>query len=649
MEENKLFPEFEPNVNNEKWMTEVQKDLKGKPYEKIWWKTYEGFTAKPYYRLEDLKEIKHLDTIPGRFPFVRGSKTPEMENNWIIRQDFDQADVKKANSLMLSSLQRGTTGVGIKFSKELRNGMFESNGKNDGVVINNAEDFSTLFKEVILDAIPVHLEAGVSSLPIFNLYTNEAAKRDIPLNKLKGSIDNDPLKELALSGFFPAGEEKRFAEMKELFSKSLKETPDFKGLTVSTHHIHNSGASITQELACALATAVEYIDKLNADFSIDEICSNLTFSLSIGPAYLAEIAKFRAARLLWSDIVSAFKPKNEESAIMNIHAKTSSWNLTLFDTHVNMLRATTEAMSGALGGCDSMTVTPFDEPIKEADEFSLRMARNTQLILKEEAHFNKIVDPAAGSYYLEILTDQIAKEAWAIFQQIEKNGGMLASLKAGIIQKQIAEVKAQKDKNIDLRKENLVGTNHVPNHQEISPKIEESKKIIQDNIFSLKTDNTEVIAEKLTPYRASEKIEKMRLKTESFTQKSGKKPTAFMITMGNLTMRKARASFSMAYLAQAGFDVIDNNGFENIEEAIAAFTKSKSEIAVICSSDDDYSKIAEDLTRKLKEKNDKTIVILAGAPKELIEPLKKAGIDEFIHVKTNAYECLSEIQQKLGI
>jgi len=591
LEENKLFPEFEPNVNNEKWMTEVQKDLKGKPYEKIWWKTYEGFTAKPYYRLEDLKEIKHLDTIPGRFPFVRGSKTPEMENNWIIRQDFDQADVKKANSLMLSSLQRGTTGVGIKFSKELRNGMFESNGKNDGVVINNAEDFSTLFKEVILDAIPVHLEAGVSSLPIFNLYTNEAAKRDIPLNKLKGSIDNDPLKELALSGFFPAGEEKRFAEMKELFSKSLKETP----------------------------------------------------------AYLAEIAKFRAARLLWSDIVSAFKPKNEESAIMNIHAKTSSWNLTLFDTHVNMLRATTEAMSGALGGCDSMTVTPFDEPIKEADEFSLRMARNTQLILKEEAHFNKIVDPAAGSYYLEILTDQIAKEAWAIFQQIEKNGGMLASLKAGIIQKQIAEVKAQKDKNIDLRKENLVGTNHVPNHQEISPKIEESKKIIQDNIFSLKTDNTEVIAEKLTPYRASEKIEKMRLKTESFTQKSGKKPTAFMITMGNLTMRKARASFSMAYLAQAGFDVIDNNGFENIEEAIAAFTKSKSEIAVICSSDDDYSKIAEDLTRKLKEKNDKTIVILAGAPKELIEPLKKAGIDEFIHVKTNAYECLSEIQQKLGI
>ena len=649
MEENRLFPEFEPNANNEKWMAEVQKDLKGKPYEKIWWKTYEGFTTKPYYRAEDLKEIKHLDTVPGKFPFVRGIKSPEMENDWIIRQDFDQADAEKVNGYMVNSLQRGVAGVGIKFSKELRSGIFESNSKNDGVVINSAEDFSTLFKDVILDAIPVNLEAGVSSLPIFDLYTKEAVKKNIPLDKLSGSIDNDPLKELALSGSFFNGEEKRFAEMKELFSRTLKETPAFKGLTVSTHHIHESGASIAQELACALATAVEYIDKLNDDFSIDEICSNFAFSLSVGPAYLAEIAKFRAARLLWSDVVSAFKPKNEESAMMNIHAKTSSWNLTLFDAHVNMLRTTTEAMSGALGGCNSMTVTPFDEPMGEADEFSLRMARNAQLILKEESHFNKTVDPAAGSYYIEILTDQIAKKAWAIFQQIEKEGGMLASLKAGTIQKQIAEVKAQKDKNVDLRRENLVGTNHVPNHQEVSPEMKKVEKITQTNIFSFKTDNTEAIVEKFVPYRVSEKIEGMRLKTEAFTKKIGKKPTAFMITMGNLTMRKARASFSMGYLAQAGFDVIDNNGFENVEEAVAAFTKSESEIAVICSSDDDYIKIAEDLTRKLKEKNNKTVVILAGAPKDLIEPLKKAGIDEFIHVKTNAYECLSEIQQKLGI
>ena len=324
-------------------------------------------------------------------------------------------------------------------------------------------------------------------------------------------------------------------------------------------------------------------------------------------------------------------------------------NKTKYDAHVNILRTSTEAMSAVIGGCNSLTVLPYDMAINEPDSFSMRIARNTELILGEEAHFDKYIDPAAGSYYIEKLTDSISQEAWKLFQEIEENGGMLEALKKNAIQGQINEVKNKRIKKLTSRQDNLVGTNHVPNNSEEAPIERKTTPVEQNNdmLMDFYKDEAEYTVEKLKPFRVSKIFETMRASTEKFNKANGKKITAFMATMGNLTMRKARASFSMGFLGAAGFEMIDNNGFANVDEAVAEGISSGSEIMVICASDDDYKEIAADFTKKIKAKNSNIVVILAGYPKELIEPLKEAGVDEFIHVRSDSIEVLSSIQNKL--
>jgi len=358
-----------------------------------------------------------------------------------------------------------------------------------------------------------------------------------------------------------------------------------------------------------------------------------------------EIAKLRAARLLWARIVEQYQPASPESAKMRIHSVTASWNKTIYDPYVNMLRTTTEAMSAALGGADMITVLPFDLNYKEPDGFSMRMARNQQIILKEESSLDKVVDPAAGSYYIENLTASLADAAWRLFLEVEEKGGMTEAVQSGFIQNSVAASAAQKNAEIAARRTVMLGTNQYPNMTEnmldkIQADEEEEDAEITDPVPVYKT---------MEPYRGADAFEDLRLATEIYESEEGHRPHVFLLATGNLAMRKARAGFSTNFFGCAGYKVTDTSGFNTVDEGVKAALEAKADIVVLCSSDEEYADIAPAAARALKAARPEIQVVVAGFPKELVEQLKAAGVDEFIHVRTNVLETLYAFQQKLGV
>lgn len=318
----------------------------------------------------------------------------------------------------------------------------------------------------------------------------------------------------------------------------------------------------------------EYMNTLiQLGFSADEAASKIKFTLSVGANYFMEIAKFRAARLLWATITDSYGVKNDENKKILVHAVTSQWNQTVYDSYVNMLRATTEAMSASLAGVDSLEVLPFDYQYREPSEFSNRIARNLQIILKEESHFDKIADPAAGSYYIENLTDSIAEQSWKLFRSVEERGGYTEAFKTGYIQSEIKATSAKRDLNIATRREIFVGTNQYPNFTERA-----DKDITHDVVTrgANKSVSQNPIAEPLEKYRGAQAFEALRFATET----SGKTPKAFMLTFGNLAFCRARAQFSSNFFAVAGFEVVDNTRFASVEEGVKAAVDANADIVV---------------------------------------------------------------------
>jgi methylmalonyl-CoA mutase len=349
-----------------------------------------------------------------------------------------------------------------------------------------------------------------------------------------------------------------------------------------------------------------------------------------------EIAKIRAFRLIWAKVVEAYNPKSKDAAKAFIHSTTAKWNMTVYDPYVNMLRATTESMSAVLGGADSISVKPFDAPFKKAGTFSNRISRNTQIILKEEAYFDKIVDPAAGSYYIESLTDSIATEVWKEFLKIENEGGYSASLKKGIIQTEIEAMANKRLTDVSTRRDTILGTNQYPNFTE-----QELKNIDNEVFEEVQQLSANPIVKPLMKFRLAMHFEALRLKTE----KSGRRPKVFMLTIGSLAMRLARSQFSCNFFGVAGFEVIDNNGFKTIDDGLKAAFDAKAEIIVLCSSDEEYATFAPEAFEKI---GSKAILVIAGAP-ACMDELKAKGIANFINVKSNVLETLTFYQNILKI
>ncbi len=619
----KLFSEFPP-VSTSDWEALIEKDLKGADYEKkLVWKTREGFNVKPYYRDEDLQGIDAAATLPGAFPFVRGNKVKG--NDWYIRQNIRVNKVEAANKKALDILMKGVNSLGF---------VLDDNKEY------SKEDLDGLCRNIFAEIVELNFVCGRQAENIAGLYLDLVQQYNRDFRKVHGSVNFDPLGRLVIKGNYYDSFDEDFERCRRLINLTTN-LPNFSVITVNGRNFHHAGSSIVQELAFSLAAGAEYLTQLSErGLSVDEVATGMRFNFSIGPDYFMEMARIRAARQLWANIVKAYGPSSDDIARMSIHSETASWNITVYDPYVNMLRTTTESMSAAIAGVDSHIVRPFDGAFSKPDEFSERIARNQQLLLKEEAYLDKVADPAAGSYYIESLTDQMVQEAWKIFLEIEEKGGYIEAVKSGYIQQKVRGNAEAMDKAIATRKMSLLGTNQYPNFTERIEKYIPAE-VFKPSVFTEK----DAIVETLTPYRGSQAFEVLRKKTDDYSREN-ERPAVFMFTYGNLTMRIARAQFAGNFFAVAGFDLIDNLGFKTIDDGVQAAIESKAGIVVICSSDDEYASIAPEICKKLK---DHAIVVLAGYPKDIIEDLKQAGMKHFIHMHSNVLESLQEIQQELGI
>jgi methylmalonyl-CoA mutase len=638
----KLFGTF-PQVSTSDWEAHITTDLKGADYQKkLVWKTSDGFDVKPYYRDEDTDGFKSMASQPGEYPFVRGNQA--QTNNWEIRQDIETNDQSEANRLAVDAVKRGATGLGLVASE-----------------LETAADVADLLNDIDIEKVAINFGASSSYPALIKIVSEHTKSKKLEVANLKGSFDFDPISYLLLNGDFWKSEKSDLAQVATMVKLGKELMPAMKVINVNAHYFNSAGATLDQELGFGLASGNEYLAlATKSGISVDDTSQRMMFSFGIGSNYFMEIARLRAARLLWAKIVEQYKPANDSSMQMHIHCNTSAWNKTLFDPYVNLLRTTTEAMSAILGGTQSLSILPFDTFYKDPDEFSMRLARNQQIILKEEVYLDKVVDPAAGSYYIENLTQLIAEAAWKVFLQIEEQGGMVEAIKSGFVQDIVEKSAGQRLDDIANRRLIQLGTNQHPNPgEQMLEKIHfaEEEEMLEEEIYAEEDmeveeeddDEAPTTYKKIILFGGSDAFDQLRLATEQFVADGNKKPAVFLFNIGNLAMRKARAMFSTNFFGCAGYEIFDNSGFNSIDDGVKAAKASKAEIVVVCSSDEEYTTLVPEIAQKLKSSNKELSLVVAGYPKEILETLKQSGVDEFIHVRSNLLQTLEKFQEKLGI
>jgi len=590
----KLFKEFPP-VSTQQWEEKILQDLKGADYEKkLVWKTTDGLRVRPYYREEDLKGIPHLDSLPGQKPYLRGTRT---DNSWLIRQGFPLKDaLSQVNERVLETLNRGVESVGFILApgQEL-----------------TLQDMNTLLKGVFLPAVEVAFE-GVSCNRPGTLYAflEYVRASGTPYEQVRARFAFDPAGDAFFAGNLP--QPKDLDVLAGLLS-SCRDYPLVRLICIPGFRVHNQGSGVVQELAYAMAMGYEYIRLLTSKgLSPESAARSIHFHMGIGTHYFLEMAKFRASRVFW-DGISGTK--------IAVHATSGTWSQTAYDMYVNLLRGTTQAMSAALAGVDSMEVLPFDEAVNGGSDQGYRLARNIQIILREEAHFDQVTDPAAGSYYIENLTHSILNESRKVYHEILKTGGFSDPQTCDRFRETMNNTRERRLQNLAGRREILVGINQYPDATAKAP-------------AGLTFPEKDAI-------RAASGFEKMRLRTEQAPEV----PAVFLLTFGNLAMCRARAQFSANFFGIAGFRIIDNNRFDTVEEGIQTARKSGARMVVACSSDQEYEEAVPLIARSL---DPGTILTVAGEPackKALIDQ----GIDHFISIRSNVLETLLDYQKELGL
>lgn len=666
-----------PLPTYEEWQQEVEKSLKGKPIEKLYSTTYENFRIKPIYTRKDIESLEHIEQYPGFPGYVRGIEANGyIREPWAVSQELSANSAKEWNEMVKHDLERGQTEIHLVLERL-------------GFSVTSLHDVEEMFSGISLQDYSLRIDAGESSLSFLSLLAAYLQKQQIPLERMRGTIGMDPLASLVTKGKSSASLTTLYDVMADITTWTKEHMPNVKTIIVHSEPYHNGGANAVQELAFAFATAVEYLNEcLNRGLTIDEAAQRISFSFAIGANFFMEIAKLRAARLVWTNIVQAFGG-NEESQKMWIHARTSHFTKTVYDPYVNMLRATTEAFAATVGGVNSLHVSPFDEAIQQADEFSRRIARNTQLILLEESHLGKVIDPAGGSYYVESLTAQLAEEAWKLFQQIEAKGSMMKALEEGFVQAEVKKVAELRKKNVKMRKEKMVGTNFYANLAESpvqrqkadehtgpssEPPLKEEnveqlkagfseRKFVQTAISmvacratvqemekALAEDSPSVQIEPIQQWRLAEPFEKLRKASEAHLEKQGSRPKVALINLGAIPKHKARADFITGFFEAGGFEVVKNNGYISAEEAVQGALSVEGTHYIICGSDESYVDTVPTIAAELKKANPHLKLYVAGkqAP-EVEEAFVKAGIDGFIHIGSNCYETLAEFMKDMGV
>lgn len=684
------FDEFKIPSYDE-WKEAAIALLKGAPFDKkLKTKLYEGITLEPIYNASDIEELDKAFEFPGFSDYLRGTDPAGyMAEPWTISQGVDAVLAKDANEIIKHDLEKGSTGFNVVLDEGSRKCTgFDKDAKGRGVSIIDVDDMKAVLAGIDLEKNKINIYAGASALPMLGLVMaadDEAAK------KYQGCIGADPIAALAEDGKLPCSLEQLYDEMACAAKVAAEKMPGLKTILINGSVYHNGGANAIQEVAYSVSAAIAYIDAMiERGLDINTIAKQIRFTFSIGANFFMEIAKLRAVKMVWAQVIKAYGGDADAQKI-DIYARTSKFTYTVNDPYVNVLRATTQTFSAVIGGINEMEVAPFDDVIGASCEQSRRIARNQQVMLQNEFNLLQPVDPAGGSWYVEYLTNKVANMIWEKIQQVDAAGGMVELLKKGEIQDAIADIMQARFKNLATRKDRAVGTNMYANKVEkpfetpcqADAKAARAKECEEAMANAPKIDVAEIIAKgntllcgvidalqnggcivcvrealnkgealevaPIVAHRWTEQYEALRERTIKAAAE-GKTVNVFSANYGKIPNHKPRADFSRGFFEVGFFDVIGNDGFPTAEEVAKAAIDSKAEVVCICGKDVDYPEIVPVIAKAVKAANPDTMVILAGAPAaEYKDAYDAAGVDEYIHVKANCLEILTKIQKARGI
>lgn len=686
----------------EEWVAEVEKALKGAPFDKrMHTKTYEGVTLRPIYTRQDWPPTGDPSGFPAAMPFTRGGRAAgNRVDNWDIRQSYAYPDLAKCNDIILHELARGVTSMHICFDAAAQAGLDADQPGADklagagGVTIGSVDDLDRLLTGVHLDLVTVSLGAGPQFLAAAAMLDALWRRRGVDADAAQGALGADPLCALAETGALPVSAETALAQMADLAGHTLRNWPRATAVGVDTSPYHDAGATESQDLAISMATAVAYLRAMTAaGLSIDDACRQILFTYSVTCDQFLGICKLRAARKMWARVAESCGASTAARA-MRIDAVTAWRMMSKRDPWVNMLRTTVACFAAAVGGADSIRVRPFDAPLGLPDELGRRIARNTHVILAEESNLAKVIDPAGGSWYVESRTDELAKVAWAEFQAIEKAGGIIAVLHDGSLAKKIAESWTQREAALAKRRDPLTGVSEFPNVLETPLDLQQPDLLAiwrsaSDRakaaraaaggaaaaVAALKSAATGAVApaaaaaaaagatigqiagtlagapvslSPLPKHRLAERFEDLRDAADAYKSKTGDAPKIFLANLGTVAQHTGRATFAKNFFEVAGIQAIGNAGFADVPACTEAFQASGAKIAIICSADPIYEQMAQPVAQSLKAAGC-IHLFLAGNPGDKKDAYMSAGIDDFIFMGGDVLQTTRSTLARLGV
>ncbi|WP_238366991.1 methylmalonyl-CoA mutase [Mesobacterium pallidum] len=685
------------------WSELAEKDLRGRPVEDLTWKTLEGIDIQPMYSEEDVAGLPHLGTLPGQAPFTRGVKaTMYAGRPWTIRQYAGFSTAEESNAFYRKALAAGQQGVSVAFDLATHRGYdsdhprVEGDVGKAGVAIDSVEDMKILFDGIPLDKVSVSMTMNGAVIPVLASFivTGEEQGHDRAL--LAGTIQNDILKEFMVRNTYIYPPEPSMRIISDIIEYTSNEMPKFNSISISGYHMQEAGANLVQELAYTLADGKEYVKTaMGAGMDIDKFAGRLSFFFAIGTNFFMEAAKLRAARLLWYRIMDDLGAKNPRSKMLRTHCQTSGVSLAEQDPYNNVIRTAYEAMSAVLGGTQSLHTNALDEAIALPTEFSARIARNTQLILQEETGVTKVVDPLAGSYYVEKLTHDLAEAAWKLIEEVDEMGGMTKAVASGMPKLRIEETAARRQADIDRGTQVIVGVNkyRLEKEDELDILDIDNAKVRDSQIARIEKTRAardqaacDAALAELTrrakdggnlleaaveaararatvgeismamekefgrhraevktlagvygaAYEGDEGFAAIQKDIETFAEEEGRRPRLLVVKMGQDGHDRGAKVIATAF-ADIGFDVDVGPLFQTPAEAAQDAVDNDVHVVGISSQAAGHKTLAPQLIKALEEKDAGDIIVICGGviPHQDYEFLKKAGVKAIFGPGTN--------------
>lgn len=662
-----LFAEFSP-VDIDEWTEQIAEETgRSSPEELLTWASNEGITMPAYLQANALEQIPHVPSQGSVSPLAETESTPA--NRWSICQQVDHPSADTANQFARQALEGGASA--------LRIGRHRSSGQKVSPTLDSSADLAVLLDGLDLTNVGLHLAGGATAPILYGAFRNYLDENDTHKQAIRGSVEYDPVAVLA-RGDVPSAE--YGFDLAANLLEDTTEFPDFQSAVIDSGVYHNGGASAVEELAFTLGALAERLARETDQATpLNELLDSLLVRVPISTSYFVEIAKLRAFRLLVPQVIEPFlsAPTGTQSVSPNdfdLHAQTSQRSETLYDPYSNLLRGTTEAFAAVAGGCDVLTVRPYNASLSNPSKFGNRMARNTQLILRHETHADQVADPAAGSYYVETLTDQLAQKAWERFQKLEANGGIVEALREGTVQQEIEHTRRKRTDAIDDRERVLIGTTHYPNLDEnridaplptvsetsdseltsetpsVSSPVASIRDILRDGTSpsnlarEFRALDPEV--KPLPTFRVAADVESIRLRTERYAARQDEPPQILIVPIGSPAARSARANFARNFLGVGGFRVEEPLKFDTAEEAANKASEIDADVVVLCSSNAEYGELAPALNSALESRNCNPVLLIAGSPKDV----NVGGVgDGFIHQGSSLKGTLKDLQSRLGM